>query len=885
MRVDGPIPRPANIPKSPEFRPGCYERPPLMSRLWTRYARATMPITNLVNRLGVSGVFLFAVLSLVLVGLLPYLFGAHGWAGSMGAVTVLLNPSARATTAVLGWYPLKLYGCAGDGVWNGGTNTFDGTNDTTQIQTVLNTINALAPQHGAVIYGGRASGVYRCTGTLTVNGAVGVTFWGQGSTADLGTAGFPGTMLAYVGTGSGEFLQCRNSYGTKFRDFAVVYTNSGFTGKLIDASNQGGSDTQFFISEGSAFGGIGVQTALCCISLWNAIFTWIDKSHVGGALHGIRGAEEVGAATGYSNVVHIGRTSFIRTQSAITNPLQSWTVDTCGFEGLQGGGSLYLKHAVSTDYANANPLVVNFTNNWCGDASGEQVWIKSKRGGVGGVYSGNFVSGGYGFIDGNPHAATPTVASGPLAVFGNLISINKVTNDAFGGSSLAGYTYDAGSGFTESGGLLVPNDVNLKRLYRTALNTWDRADGRNTIKFTPDATLTGTGFTGVRVKRLSASDEDIRVQLNHTTNPPTLEIVKRDGGADTTLNTPAAIATTLVNGSNYWLRGSIIDNIVRAEFWTTDPNTDSTLNWAVSTDSVTLAGGNATKFGSEVLGKPGLYLQAVSTGWRYDDHRMEGRNFSLDLGPTVLTTGVSFFSNSVDNGLWPAVQSGGLTTPNANGGLSLFSNKGNSQRQRWWLAARTNAAERRINLNVPTGTLFINEQVQEVYLQSSGGPITDIQGGYPGQQITLYADGTSKTISNSATILLNGTQQVDLVNGDSITLFLNDTGVWREVGRNTLLVAEGTLETIAIVGDTNFTYTPGTTARTLLFQTTLTNTRTLTLSTVGARKGVTCRVSRPAGGAFNLNCGTGPLKALAAAQWADFIYDGSAWQLQRFGSL
>lgn len=69
------------------------------------------------------------------------------------------------------------------------------------------------------------------------------------------------------------------------------------------------------------------------------------------------------------------------------------------------------------------------------------------------------------------------------------------------------------------------------------------------------------------------------------------------------------------------------------------------------------------------------------------------------------------------------------------------------------------------------------------------------------------------------------------------------------------------------------------------WNTTLTADRAVTLSTTGAFDGATFHISRPAGGAFNLNVGTGPLKALPAGSWCDVYYDGSAWFLSRYGSL
>lgn len=65
----------------------------------------------------------------------------------------------------------------------------------------------------------------------------------------------------------------------------------------------------------------------------------------------------------------------------------------------------------------------------------------------------------------------------------------------------------------------------------------------------------------------------------------------------------------------------------------------------------------------------------------------------------------------------------------------------------------------------------------------------------------------------------------------------------------------------------------------------LTADRAVTLGTTGAAAGMWRRVVRTGAGAFNLNVGTGPLKALATNTWADFHYDGSAWRLTAYGAL
>lgn len=91
----------------------------------------------------------------------------------------------------------------------------------------------------------------------------------------------------------------------------------------------------------------------------------------------------------------------------------------------------------------------------------------------------------------------------------------------------------------------------------------------------------------------------------------------------------------------------------------------------------------------------------------------------------------------------------------------------------------------------------------------------------------------------------------------------------------------------ADVGNADKTLTPWLTPQTQVWNTPLTADRAVTLSTTNALAGNRFRVVRTAAstGAFNLNVGTGPLKALAAGQWCDVVYDGSAWVLIAAGSL
>jgi hypothetical protein len=88
-------------------------------------------------------------------------------------------------------------------------------------------------------------------------------------------------------------------------------------------------------------------------------------------------------------------------------------------------------------------------------------------------------------------------------------------------------------------------------------------------------------------------------------------------------------------------------------------------------------------------------------------------------------------------------------------------------------------------------------------------------------------------------------------------------------------------------GDSDATLNPLGSLGTNQWQSPLTANRTVTLSTTNVFSGCKFRIVRTAAatGAFNLNVGSGPLKALAAGQWCDVEYTGSSWQVVAAGSL
>jgi len=90
---------------------------------------------------------------------------------------------------------------------------------------------------------------------------------------------------------------------------------------------------------------------------------------------------------------------------------------------------------------------------------------------------------------------------------------------------------------------------------------------------------------------------------------------------------------------------------------------------------------------------------------------------------------------------------------------------------------------------------------------------------------------------------------------------------------------------VTTVGDAAATLTAYASKMTQRWNTALTADRAVTLSTTGAKDGNRFVITRPAAGAFNLNVGSGPLKALAAGTWCEVEYNGAAWVLTAYGAL
>jgi hypothetical protein len=84
--------------------------------------------------------------------------------------------------------------------------------------------------------------------------------------------------------------------------------------------------------------------------------------------------------------------------------------------------------------------------------------------------------------------------------------------------------------------------------------------------------------------------------------------------------------------------------------------------------------------------------------------------------------------------------------------------------------------------------------------------------------------------------------------------------------------------------NTDFTLTPYVSPRLTYHTGTLTANRTVTLDTTNVQNGHIFEIRRTGGGAFTLNVGSGPLKAMPTSSWAVFEYSGG-WLMTKYGTL
>lgn len=154
----------------------------------------------------------------------------------------------------------------------------------------------------------------------------------------------------------------------------------------------------------------------------------------------------------------------------------------------------------------------------------------------------------------------------------------------------------------------------------------------------------------------------------------------------------------------------------------------------------------------------------------------------------------------------------------------------------------------------------------------------------PGTIITLRAFSGDFTLTTGGNINLSGNvSPMTVLNGEHVSFVRMDLAVtgWALIGKS--LPLNGGLQILST--DVGFTLTPRTSPKHTRHTATMAADRAVTLTTTLAMPNDTWEITRTGGGAFNLNVGTGPLKALVQNTWCEVKFDGTAWYLSRYGAL
>jgi hypothetical protein len=158
----------------------------------------------------------------------------------------------------------------------------------------------------------------------------------------------------------------------------------------------------------------------------------------------------------------------------------------------------------------------------------------------------------------------------------------------------------------------------------------------------------------------------------------------------------------------------------------------------------------------------------------------------------------------------------------------------------------------------------------------------------PWQPSVRYAQDVLSTNDNGKCYkVIAGTSAASGGPSGSGTGILDGTVVWdsQTTFAFTQLTSMSLQQQQTISTGADFTLTAGLSPHRTLYTGTITANRAVTLSTAGAFAGLSYKISRTATGAFNLNVGTGPLKALAVNTWCEVTHDGTAWYLSGYGAL
>lgn len=227
------------------------------------------------------------------------------------------------------------------------------------------------------------------------------------------------------------------------------------------------------------------------------------------------------------------------------------------------------------------------------------------------------------------------------AIYGTLEQFNTgsgaIANFDTGGSTQA-QTGAVGDYTITSNALQATGaTATVTRFVRKATLAAALTNQRVAISYTPNATLTsaaaGPAQAGAIIKYIDA-DNYLYGRIAFDTATPTIRIFKVDNGVSTALSASATNAGAATAASTaYTLRGSIADNVITLEHFRASDGAQ------LVSQSHTLTGADATKFGTGVTGRTGFAIQPVAVGWSYDDFTSEAIAFSNVVAFTAINQG------------------------------------------------------------------------------------------------------------------------------------------------------------------------------------------------------------------------------------------------------